>query len=166
VAHFSDQSAGGSRRGARGASSLVRKARDPNSGVVGQGVRYAMAGGVVASVYLGVTVLLAGVVGVHFQVALAIGFCCGITVHFTLQRFFVWAQEDEFALPFRHQASRYLLVAGTQYGVTAASTSLLPKALGLPTELVYGVTVLAVVSLNFLIFRHGVFHAKTTATGA
>lgn len=140
----------------------MRKARDPNSGVVGQGVRYAIAGGVVASVYLGVTVLLAGVVGVRFQVALAIGFCCGIAVHFTLQRFFVWAQEDEFALPFRHQAGRYLLVAGTQYGVTAASTSLLPQALGLPTEVIYGLTVLAVVSLNFLIFRHGVFHAKTS----
>jgi hypothetical protein len=63
-------------------------------------------------------------------------------------------------LPLPHQLGRYLLVAGTQYGVTAASTSLLPSAFGLPTEAVYLATVLLLVSANFLLFRHGIFHAK------
>ena len=144
---------------AGGLAGLSHRLRDPSSGVIGQGVRYALAGCAVASVYLGVTTVLAGVAGVRFQVALAVGFGCGVAVHFTLQRFFVWAHEEEFALPFHHQAGRYLVVAGTQYGLTAASTSLLPGALGLPTELVYAVTVALLVSANFLVFRHGVFHA-------
>lgn len=139
---------------------LARSVRDPSSGLLGQGVRYAIAGGVVAAVYLGVTTLLADVVGLHFQVALALGFCCGVSVHFTLQRFFVWVHHEEFALPFRRQAARYMVVAGTQYGLTVASTALLPALLGLPTELVYVATVAVLVCANFIVFRHGVFHAR------
>lgn len=139
---------------------LARKLRDPDSGLLGQGVRYAISGCIVATVYLGVTTLLADVVGLRFQIALAIGFCCGISVHFTLQRFFVWVHQEEFALPFRHQAGRYLLLSGAQYGLTAASTALLPGALGLPTELVYVATVAILVCTNFIVFRHGVFHAR------
>lgn len=142
---------------------LARRVRDPGSGLAGQGVRYALAGVVVAGVYLGVTTVLADVVGLRFQVALVIGFCCGVSVHFTLQRLFVWVHDEEFALPFRHQASRYLVVAGAQYGLTAASTALLPAALGLPTELVYVATVGALVCVNFLVFRNGVFHARASA---
>ena len=152
-------------RRARGEGmALVRRLRDPGSGLLGQGLRFAIAGGVVSAVYLGVTILLADLVGLRFQVALLIGFGCGLTLHFTLQRFFVWSHAEEFALPFHHQAGRYLVVAGTQYGLTAASTSTLPGALGLPTELVYVITVMVLVAANFLVFRHGVFHAK--ASGA
>jgi putative flippase GtrA len=114
----------------------------------------------VALVYLGATLLIADVVGVPFQAALAIGFCVGIMVHFTLQRLFVWTHHEEFALPLHHQAGRYLIVAGVQYGVTVASTSLLPPILGVATEIVYIATVAVVVSTNFLLFRHGIFHAK------
>jgi putative flippase GtrA len=149
-------------RRAERARLLARRVRDPGAGLAGQGVRYALAGGVVAGVYLGVTTVLADVLGLRFQVALVIGFCCGVSVHFTLQRLFVWAHREEFALPFRHQASRYLVVAGAQYGLTAASTSLLPAALGLSTELVYVATVGALVCVNFLVFRNGVFHARTS----
>ena len=47
-----------------------------------------------------------------------------------------------------------------QYGVTAASTGLLPSALGVSAEIVYLATVAVVLSSNFLVFRHGIFHAK------
>jgi putative flippase GtrA len=133
--------------------------RSPSSGLVGQGVRYGLAGGTVAVVYLSTTTVLAEVVGAPFQIALAIGFCVGLMVHFTLQRFFVWRHEDEFALPLHHQAGRYLTVAGTQYGLTIASTSLLPAALGVSAEIVYLVTVAVLASTNFLVFRHGIFQA-------
>jgi putative flippase GtrA len=134
--------------------------RTPESGLLGQGARFALAGGIVAAVYLITTTLLAGVVGMPFQAALAIGFCLAIMVHFTLQRLFVWTHHEEFALPLRHQAGRYLAVAAVQYGVTAASTSLLPATLGLPTEIVYLATVAVLLCTNFLVFRHGIFHAK------
>jgi putative flippase GtrA len=114
----------------------------------------------VTLVYLGTTTVLASVVGMPFQIALIIGACVGLSVHFTLQRFFVWAHHEEYALPLNHQAARYLAVAGAQYGLTAASTLILPAALGLPVELVYLATVAILVSGNFLIFRNTVFHPK------
>jgi len=147
-------------RRAGGIRELVRTLRTPDSGILGQGVRFALAGGTVMVVYLTTTIVLADVFGLPFQVALAIGFCVGLMVHFTLQRFFVWTHHEEFALPLRHQVGRYLTVAAVQYGVTAASTSLLPSALNVPTEVVYLVTVAVIVCTNFVVFRHGIFHAK------
>ena len=145
---------------------LIRTLRAPESGLLGQGVRYALAGGTVALVYLLTTLLLAEVVGLPFQAALAIGFCLALMVHFSLQRLFVWTHHEEFALPLHHQAGRYLLVAGIQYGVTVASTSLLPPLLGIPVEVVYLATVAVVVCANFLVFRHGIFHASSSAPSA
>jgi putative flippase GtrA len=137
----------------------VRILRSPSSGLLGQGVRYGLAGAAVALVYLSTTTVLAEVVRIPFQIALAIGFSVALVAHFTLQRLFVWSHQEEFALPLRHQAGRYLTVAGTQYGLTIASTSLLPAALGVSTEIVYLVTVAVLASTNFLVFRHGIFHA-------
>jgi putative flippase GtrA len=139
---------------------LVRSLRAPGPSIMRQGLRFALAGGTVALVYLTVTTVLAEVVGLPFQAALAIGFCVALVVHFTLQRVFVWTHHEEFALPFHHQVGRYLMVAAAQYGVTAASTALLPSALGVSTEAVYLVTVALIVCTNFLVFRHGIFHAK------
>jgi putative flippase GtrA len=127
--------------------------------LLGQGARFAIAGATVALVYLTSTTVLADVVGLPFQAALAIGYTLGLVVHFTLQRVFVWAHGEAFALAIHHQLLRYLSVAGVQYGVTAASTALLPNALGAPTELVYVVTVAVVTATNFMVFRHGIFHA-------
>jgi putative flippase GtrA len=134
-------------------------------GVVGQGVRFVLAGGVVALVYIGTTLILSGVVGVPFQVALLIGYCTALLLHFTLQRVFVWTHHEEFALPVHHQAARYLLVAGAQYGVTALSTAVLPSLLGLPTEVVYLATFAIIVSANFLVFRHRIFHPREPSEG-
>jgi putative flippase GtrA len=103
--------------------------------------------------------VLADVVGMPFQAALGIGFCIGLMVHFTLQRVFVWTHHEEFALPLHHQVGRYLVVAAAQYGVTAASTSVVPTMLDIPTEIVYLVTVAVVLGTNFLVFRNGIFHS-------
>lgn len=135
----------------------------PEGGLFGQGVRFAITGAIVMTVYLASTSFLAVVVGLPFQVALPIGYGLGLGLHFTLQRFFVWVHHAEFALPFHHQAGRYLLLAGAQYGVTAASTSLLPGPLGLPTEIVYLLTVPCVTAVNFVVFRQVVFHAGEAA---
>jgi putative flippase GtrA len=140
-------------------SRLVSRSAD--SGILGQGVRYALAGGLVTIIYVLSTILLANVVGLPFQLALPIGYCLGLVTHFTLQRHFVWIHDQQFALPLHHQAGRYLLVAGVQYGVTAASTGLLPSFLDLPTVVVYLGTVAAVISTNFLIFRHRIFHGES-----
>jgi putative flippase GtrA len=143
-----------------GAREYVQRLRGPESGLLGQGARFALSGGTVAVVYLATTTLLADVAGLPFQAALAIGFSVGLVVHFTLQRLFVWAHHEEFALSLHHQLGRYLAAASVQYGVTAASTGLLPSALGVSTEIVYLATFAVVVSTNFLVFRNGIFHAK------
>jgi putative flippase GtrA len=145
---------------AEGTSGLLRSLATSGSGLVGQGVRFALTGGVVALVYLGSTTLLADVAGLPFQAALALGFGLALLVHFTLQRQFVWLHETDFALPFRDQVGRYLVVAACQYGLTALSTLVLPHALGLPTEVVYLATVVIILATNFVVFRHGVFHAR------
>lgn len=138
----------------------LRRLLTPASGLLGQGMRYALAGAVVALVYVLATTFLAVVVGMSFREALAIGFTLQLAVHFTLQRAFVWVHDEEFALPFQHQARRYLAVAAAQLGVTAASTSLLPAVLGLSTEVVYLITVALLTIANFLLFRNVVFHPK------
>jgi putative flippase GtrA len=141
----------------------VRRLLTPASGLLGQGTRYALAGSVVALVYLLTTTFLAVVVGLPFQEALPIGFAVQLAVHFTLQRTFVWVHDEEFALAFPHQARRYLMVAGAQLAVTALSTSLLPRALGLSTEVVYLGTVVTLTTANFLLFRNVVFHPERSA---
>jgi putative flippase GtrA len=126
-------------------------------------VRFVLAGGFVVVVYVTTTIVLADVVGLHFQVALAIGFGVALIVQFNLYRLFVWTHHEEFALPLHHQAGRYLAAAAVTYGLTATSTSLLPAALGVPTEIVYLVTVAALPAINFLVLRHGIFHPKPPA---
>jgi putative flippase GtrA len=139
---------------------ILRALRGHESGLLGQGARFAIAGGSVMVVYLSTTTALADLAGLPFQLALVIGFCVGLMVHFTLQRTFVWVHAEDFALPLRHQAARYLTVAGIQYGLTAASTAVLPRALGLPTEIVYLATVAVITATNFVVFRNGIFHPK------
>jgi putative flippase GtrA len=146
--------------------SVARALRNSSSGLVGQGLRFALAGGTVALVYLATTTVLADLVGLPFQIALAIGFCVAISVQFTLQRVFVWIHHEEFALPLHRQARRYLIAAAVQYGVTAASTSLVPSALGVSVNVVYLATVTVVITINFVVLRQSIFHAKRVELGS
>ena len=77
--------------------------RSPDSGLVGQGVRYALVGCFVAFIYVATTTVLADVFAVPFQLALGIGFVTGVCVHFTLQRLFVWVNNAQFALGVHEQ---------------------------------------------------------------
>ncbi len=131
--------------------------------VLAQGVRFAFSGVVVSIVYIAITTLLSQVWHLRFQFALVIGWSAAVAVHFTLQRTFVWKGQQQFALPFRRQVRRYLIVAVSQLGVTTASTTFLPSALGVSAEVVYLATVSLVTLLNFVVFRHGVFHPEVPA---
>jgi putative flippase GtrA len=120
--------------------------------------RYAVAGAVVAVVYVGGTLLLSGPVGLPIQAAIPIAYVVAVTLHFLLQRTFVFRHDDGFALSVREQIVRYLLIAATQYPATAALTALLPALFGLSEQVAYLITV-AVISLTFFfVLRRGVFH--------
>lgn len=138
----------------------------PASGVRGEGARYALAGAFVALVYLLTTTFLAVVVGLPFKVALVIGFCLQLCVHFTLQRMFVWVREEAFALRAGRQVGRYLSVQLAQLGLTALTTSLLAPVLGLSAEVVYLMTAGSMTIVNFLLFRFVVFHPERTEVRA
>jgi putative flippase GtrA len=130
---------------------------------LGQGLRFAITGAGVAGVYLLATLLLADVVGLPFQVALAIGLVIAVTTHFLAQRFFVWSHDGAFALPVQHQAGRYLAITLVQYGLTALSTAVLPTALGVERNVVYVATVACLTGLTFLLLRAHVFHPEHAA---
>jgi len=137
----------------------VRHVRATDIGLLGRGLRYVIAGGIVTVIYLTITTVLANIFGLPFQLALGIGFATALVVHFSLQRFFVWVHIEEFSLPARKQIGRYLLVAATQYGTTAAVTAFLPSALHISTTIVFFGWTIVVTASNFVIFRHGIFHA-------
>ena len=137
----------------------VRHVHATDIGLLGRGLRYVIAGGIVTVIYLTITTVLANIFGVPFQLAIGIGFATALVVHFSLQRFFVWVHIEEFSLPVREQIGRYLLVAATQYGTTAAVTAFLPSALHLSTTIVFFAWTVVVTASNFVIFRHGIFHA-------
>jgi putative flippase GtrA len=145
---------------------MIRHLLSSHSGLLGQLVRFGMVGGLVTLFYLTVTTVLYKVAGLPFQVALAIGFAFSLLLHFTLQRVFVWVHANGFALPFRGQVGRYLLMAGTQYGITVASTAVLPDALGISTELVYLATMAVVTIAGFLLMRFVIFHADPAVDAA
>lgn len=126
--------------------------------IAGQGLRFIASGGVVATVYIATTSLLGAVLGLPFALAIAIGFIVAISLHFTLQRIFVWDRERNFALPIRRQVIRYLLVAAVQYGVTAAGTAALRALFELPGEIAYLMTAAVVSASNFFAMRSHVFH--------
>jgi putative flippase GtrA len=144
----------------------VQRLLTPEAGLLGQGVRFVLGGCTSAAVYLLSTTVLALVVGLPFEVALAIGFCLLVAVNFTLHRTFVWVHREGFALPAHRQFGRYMSFVGTQYALTAASIAVLPRALGLSAELVYILTALALATVSFATFRRGVFHASEDVASA
>ena len=139
---------------------LVARVRTLDRALLGQGVRYAVAGAGVACVYILTTLFLANVAGMHFQIALAIGFVTAVTTHFFAHRLFVWGHETDFALSATSQASRYVPLTIAQYAFTALTTSVLPSALGVSTDLVYLATVVCVTLVTFVLLRTRVFHAE------
>ncbi len=146
--------------------SVTRNLVSSRSGLVAEGVKFGLAGSLVAIVYMGVTTLLADAVEIRFQVALAIGFGTAIIVHFTLQRTFVWVHRGEFALNFRGQFVRYAAMSIAQYGTAAAITSTVPSALDVSTTIIYiAWTVLSSV-VSFFVLGRGIFHRSTKSTTA
>jgi putative flippase GtrA len=122
--------------------------------------RYAVAGAVVALVYVGGTLLLSGPVGLPIQAAIPIAYVVAVALHFVLQRTFVFRHDGDFALSVHEQVVRYVLIAATQYPATAALTALLPELTGVSDQVAYLITV-ALISLTFFfVLRGGVFHPE------
>jgi putative flippase GtrA len=139
-------------------NSVRRYLRSPPSGLAGQITRFALTGGVVSAVYMGMTTVLSEIAGVPFQVALAVGFIAGLSTHFTLQRVFVWIHDSGFALDLRGQVARYLALSGALYGSTAAVSSTVPSLLHVRVLTVYLAWTIIASTVNSFILRRRIFH--------
>jgi putative flippase GtrA len=124
-------------------------------------IRYVIAGATVATVYIGLTLLLSGPVGLPIQAAIPIAYATAIALHFTLQRWFVFRDAGAFALAMHHQVGRYLALALVQYTTTALATAFLPGVLDLPEQVVYVCAVGVISVVSFILLRTHVFHSPS-----
>jgi putative flippase GtrA len=126
--------------------------------LAGPTLRYVVAGSTVAAVYLAIPLVLNGVAGLPIQVAIPIAYVLAVSLHFTLQRTFVFRHVDAFALTPRQQIARYVAIGSVQYPTTALATALLPGALGVSERVVFVCTTVVISLTFFLILRGHVFH--------
>jgi putative flippase GtrA len=120
--------------------------------------KFALTGLLVGATHLGlVTVLVIG--GVPIQAALAIGFVVAVTMHFTLNRQWVFAHDSGYALHLTGQGLRYLLAAGLSYAGTSIAVAVLPDVLGIPQLAVFFLAAGVMACISFTILHLWVFHA-------
>lgn len=122
-----------------------------------QPVRFVLAGGTVAVLYLAGTLLL-NAAGLAMQLAIPLAYVVSLAVQFTLQRHFVFANHEAFELGVGGQLSRYLVAAAIQYGCVAGLTAVLPGLLGVDERVVYVVVALVAAGITYVIVRATVFH--------
>ncbi len=123
-------------------------------------LRFATAGGLVALVYLGLGVALSGPLGVPIQVAIPIAYVVAVSLHYSLQRWFVFAHADAFALGGRAQLRRYVAVGAGQYALQALATSFLPDVLGVSEQVVFVAVAVLTPIVSFVVLRAAVFHQR------
>jgi hypothetical protein len=91
--------------------------------------------------------------GVPIEAAIPVVYLAAITLHFNLQRRFVFRHVSTFALDRRRQITRYAAMASIQYPTTAIATSVLPGLLHVSERTAYVITVLAISATFFLALR-------------
>lgn len=136
-------------------SALTARLRHPLAAQLG---RYAIAGAITAVISIGTVLLLSGPAGLTIQAAILASYPLILAVHFSLQRYFVFAGRDRYALAATAQLRRYLVVAAAQYGCVAAGTALLVHIVGLGDQLAYLIAVGTMTATVFVAMRLGVFH--------
>lgn len=126
-----------------------------------QPVRFVLAGGTVAVLYLAGTLIL-NALGVTIQLAIPIAYVTSLVAQFSLQRYFVFANHDVFALELHQQLRRYILTAAVQYACTATLTAVLPGALGVDERIIYVVVAILASAITYLFVRAQIFHGGDT----
>lgn len=137
-----------------GALHRLRQSSAPHHQVA----RFVLSGGTVSVVYLGLGLLLSGPVGLSIQIAIPIAYVLSVLLNYTLQRWFVFAHSERFALSRRTQFLRYVQVGAVQYGLTALATAVLPDLIGVSEKIVFVVVAMAAAAITFVLLRFVVFH--------
>ncbi len=120
--------------------------------------RYALAGLTTAVIGTTAVFLLSGPGGLAIQLAILLSYPLNLTVHFSLQRWFVFTDREVYTLAMGRQLRRYLVAAGAQYGYIAAGTALLVHFAGIGDRPAYLIAIAVAPVILFITLRLGVFH--------
>jgi putative flippase GtrA len=124
--------------------------------------RFAVSGLAVAVFHLSAVTIL-NLAGMPIQGALALGYALALGLHFTLNRGWVFASGGRYALSLSAQGARYLCVALSSYGLTAAALKVLPDASGMSDLQVFLAVTISLGVVNFLVLRAWVFRSQPQA---
>jgi putative flippase GtrA len=125
--------------------------------------RFLATGGIVAVIHLGLVSAMV-LFGVHIQVALIASYLVSLTIHFTLNRQWVFASDHGYAFHFTLQGMRYLATAILSYACTATALAVVPDALGLADLAVFFLATGAMAIVSFVLLRTWVFRSAPEAT--
>jgi putative flippase GtrA len=136
-------------------AALTARLRHPMTAQMG---RYAIAGVITGVVGTGAVFLLSGPGGLSIQLAILLSYPLNLGVHFSFQRYFVFADRDVYTLAVGKQLRRYLVIAIAQYGCIATATALLIHVAGLGDRPAYLIAVGCAPVILFITLRLSVFH--------
>jgi putative flippase GtrA len=116
-----------------------------------------MTGGLVALVAFATMTVLLTVFDVPGQLSLAITYLVSTTLHFALNRQWVWRGDGGYELHLTAQGRRYLLLVAASYATNAAALGWVPGWLDVPELAVYFVTTVLLAVASYVVLRHWVF---------
>jgi putative flippase GtrA len=121
-------------------------------------VRYGISGSFSTLTYIALTLLVSGPLDVPIQIAIPVSYVVSVLFNYSMQRWFVFAHSDAFALSPQAQFVRYVQIGAAQYALTALATAVLPDVLGLDEQVIYVATALIAAAITFVVLRLVVFH--------
>ena len=127
----------------------------------GRPARFVFSGTVVAACQFTAMTLFVSVAGLPAQVSLVLAYALALALHFTLNRQFVFASRQGYALHLSAQGRRYVLVALLSYAVTAAAVAVVPPLLNTSPLVAFYAAAAAQAVIVFLLLRHWVFRSAS-----
>jgi putative flippase GtrA len=128
-------------------------------------LRFIVTGGFVAAVQFAVVIVLV-LVGLPIQLALALTMIVVLTLHFSLNRQWVFASDSGYAFHLSGQGVRYLIAAGISYGGLALGTAVFPPLLGIPDLAGLLLASAVMTCINFAVLHLWIFRAAAPRAGS
>ena len=126
--------------------------------VTAQFARYALAGAITLMVGAGTVMALTAITGMAIQLAIFCSYPLLITMHFSLQRHFVFPERNAFTLTTSTQLRRYLVICAGHYACVAVGTAGIARLTSLSSRAAYLIMVATMPLIVFMTFRRRVFH--------
>lgn len=122
--------------------------------------RYLIAGGTATAVNFFVLIILTEYAGIWYLASSGIAFICGITISFTLQKWWTFSEFSTNLIPI--QALYYLVVTVAGLVINSASLFVLVSILGM-WYIIAQVLVSAIIAPASFFFYHFIFRRETSA---